>query len=278
MNQKLLALMRARTDRNWELLATAAGEASSVRRTLGWLDCSIPPADRFSNRAVVRQRVEALAAFDILELARVASFWPRSDDFPGNLARGRAAVFTDTWGVALRYLPVSVQQEVLRGELPRALRQEKVALLNPAPRFEDWAEVVEFVQNAASYADLRATDRSTFPTHSPPEYWLDTLLDVPHGGRWSAFQSLRVLRSGVHRLGPGARMYLLELAKAAWASFSGDSAIQLLFFELAREIDPGAEVLHLAVEQVVESLRHTSDPERFLRTAYVVADTGWMMP
>lgn len=278
MNHELLALMRARTEGNWEFLATAAGERSSVERTVRCLDGSTLPTDRFSSRTVVRQRIEALAAFDTSALARVASTWPLPQEFPGNGSSGIATRLTEAWAAALRHLPLSVQQKILRGDVPKAYNQERVALVTPAPCFVDWIEVIQFVRNAPSYAHLRATDRSTFPSLSPSAFWIDTLLDIPHGGRWSAFQTVRVLRGGVHHLSPEARMYLLELAEAAWSSFSGDSPIQLLFFELARSIDRGARVLDLATEQLIATLKKAESPQRLLQTAYVVADAGWTMP
>lgn len=278
MNHELLVLMRARTDDNWEFLATAAGERSSMERTIRCLDGSTLPFGRFKGRTVVRQRIEALAASDILALVRVANSWPRPQAFPSNFSASKAARLIEAWATALRYLPRNVQQEVLRGAVPDMCQQEKVALLTPAPRFDDWVEVIEFVRNAPSYADLRCTDRSKFPSNSPSAYFVDTLLDIPHGGRWSAFQSIRILRGGVDHLSRDARMYLLELAEAAWGSFSGDSATQLLLFELARAIDPKARVLSLATEQLIAFLKQAKSPQRLLQTAYVVANTGWMMP
>lgn len=277
MNQQLLSLMRARAERDWEFLATAAGEPPSVDLTTSALSAEALTSSGLMNTALVRRRVDALAAFDVLELLAVAQTWPHPGRARGN-GSGASPALVEAWAAALRFLPEDMQKKVLTGDIPGAWEEEKVALTSPALRFDTWDEIICFAKEAQSYAELRAIDRATFPAASVSEALVEALLDIPPSRRWGRFQAVRVLRPMVRQLGRSACRFLLEVSFESWQEFSGDDAAQLLLHELAFAIDRQADVVAVAAEQLRSSLEVASGPLHLLRTAYVVAGTGWMMP
>jgi hypothetical protein len=277
MNQGLLSVMKARTDGDWELLATAAGEPSSVDRTIAALSGPVLASSGITSGTHARRRVEALAALDIVEVLAVADAWLRPGQAAGN-GSGSPPALVEAWATALRFLPQNRQLALLEGDVPGAWEEEKLALTSPIPPFATWEHLIHFVQRARGYAELRAVDRGLFPVTAVTEGVIDALLDVPPRKRWGQFQALRVLRPLIDRLSPNARAFLLDLALASWGEFFGDSPAQLLLYELAFAIDQEAEVVSLAAEHLQNSLDVASGPLHLLQTAYVVSGTGWMMP
>lgn len=257
MGQLLRQAAAERTHGRWELLATAAGVASSVTRTAAVLSrTSIERSERelVASPSSLSDRVEALAAHDPRLLARVAEEWVEPAEIDGS------HWWTSAWTTALRHLDGVGALDPDRVRVPELLGELELIRPPVGPRVS-WHRLAELVrEDAFAYQTVR---RHAADPLAEAAIARDDIDAVP-------FVMLRLLRGRATLLDDGGRRRIAEMARRA---LDGDPLQGTLAVELSIELGYDTDDLE---RRVTERLR-LAEPRDVEPLCYVLLG-AWRLP
>ena len=258
--QHLREKLSMRQDGYWGLLAASAGMPSALASLL--IRLSTEQLDKATLRSeitpsLVREHVEALAAFDTEQLIELTDSWRPPSEIRGD------PFWQAAWSTALRHLR---KPELLKmvAEVPELAAE--VAALAPAD-----------VHGVRSWSELAHEYKSRFIPYETVRGWAR----IPLSDRSIGVQQvkpapllmLRVLRTREQLLDPAARN---QLRSAAGDVLKLDSFEAALLLEIVRKFDPN--VITAARKDLTELLPGLPDARAVIPLAYVLVSPNWIVP
>ncbi len=286
------AFLASRDDGYWELLATAVGAESSVRKTVRGLTGSAfasgcnGPAVRFS---LVERRIDALAVYQPRLVAELSASWTKPVSLSDDDMDQERDFLIAAWASATRYLVAehAVTVQDLRSEVP-AIRDEAnvyFGAVQDAP--STWDELVRlFAQHEVRHQELRALDRVQLDLGPINHAMLEELLSVgAQSVSWRRrvptsleFHRLRVLRGREGDLTLDASQFLCD---RLWQEATSDQELLTessfcVAVEVALVVAP--DLRARLTKLVADTLSSNGNPEDLSYLSYVLLGSGWKMP
>jgi len=253
--------MSARADSYWQLLAASVGAPSALDRVLAGLAADQLDAGthgRADTPSIVRQRVEAVAAYDVSILTGLADSWRPPADVAAD------PFWVAAWRASLRHL----------AHIPRIAR-----LASAAPELASESALVWPAGSSAarSWDDLVTESSSRFTPYDEFRRWAgsplrDASLDAPQL-QSAPLLMWRVLRDRTHLLDESARNHVRSMGKTA---FRVDPLEGALLLEVLARIEPAG--LAAARTQLTSLLSSIADAREVIPLAYVLAGDNWRAP
>jgi len=258
---RLRDALSVRQDGYWELLATAAGAPDAVARILVSLSREQLDKAAFGDwvtPSLVRERVEALAAFDTSKLIELADSWRPLAEISRDPFWGAA------WSTALRHLEwPEATEEVVTSVLEFAA---EAAVIPPdrMPYTTSWDELVNAYE-------------SRFTPYETVRKWAkiplsDSSIGI-HQIKSAPLLMLRIFRSRERLLDPSARRYLRS---AAADVLRLDALEGALLLEIVRTFDPDA--ITAARRDLQQFLPQLRDARLIIPLVYVLISPDWIAP
>jgi hypothetical protein len=253
--------LRQRSDSYWELLATAAGAEESLAKTLEGLaanELALGSRGKAIAPSIVRERIEAVAAWAPHMLASVAERWNRPDQI------GMDPWWTAAWEPALRHLKNLSVIEKHMVDVPE-LSNEVALLWNVnADESISWRETAaEFRRGTISYNGIRSRSCGK--------------LIEPELGRADIERNpivlLRMLRGRASVLDDEAADLVLSMLPTCEVRDPLEAAV---IIETCEELVPGSSAsLYEALIRLISGL---NDVRKIIPMAYVLVSEDWEVP
>lgn len=254
----LKEVLKGRWDSFWELAATSVGVEESVKKTLTGL--SAEEINKGANGqacspSLIRERVEALAAWNPMTLTILASEWVQPKDID------EFSWWQPAWSVSLRHLKAlnAVQREDV--DVP-ALSAEVGILWNDKEKeVFSWQEMKSKVQEGVLYGELRKLSDSTLRENTIS---VEDIADAPP-------EILRLLRGRYDLLDSRARNYIVELA----TSTPVGQGFPELIVEVCKELS--LNVTNELCRNLARRIPTLKDPRKVVPLIYVLV-SDWRVP
>ncbi len=259
--QRLREALSSRDDSYWELLAAAVGSRQAVKRLQSALSREQLDLGAEGNAiapSFVRERVEALAAYDSRPLIEIARSWRPPYELSGS------PFWVAAWSVALRHLKEHNAINWINTNEPEL--DSEAAILWPTQEIgpRSWSEFVD------GY-------RAHFTPYNRIRLWANTrLLDTSISARQIEelpVLVLRIMRGREHILDQSARHYLRSVADNLVSLDPLEAAILL---EILSKFDPGVTIR--ARDELVARLHSLQDARAVIPLAYVLVSQHWRTP
>lgn len=282
-NTEFREFLARRHDGFWELLATSAGNAASVSKTIAGLqgaafaDGHRGPARTFS---LVEQRIDALGAYQPSLIVELAAAWKRPAALGSDPMDEERDLLIAAWASAIRYLaPVAaVTVDELRTGIP-AIRDEADVFFGPLELIPtSWSDLVAmFARGYLGWHKLRQLDRVKLNLGSVTPTRLDELLHIEGSGP-QGLGCLRVLRGRETSLTADAATWLcshLEHDAATNPKVASEAGF-CIAAEIALCVRP--QLRETLTRVAADAISSSGRPAEHARLAYVLLGTGWQTP
>jgi hypothetical protein len=250
-----------RQDGYWELLAASVGTPRALARVLTGLSREqLEQAARSDEitPSLVRERVEALAAFDPRLLADLAGSWRSPAEIRGD------PFWQAAWGTALRHLRELDLFSEMATRAPELAAEVAIIGSTPAPEARSWSQLIhKYKSQFIPYDTLRMW--ANLPLS-------DSAISV-RAVEAAPLLLLRILRGREQLLDSAARNHLRSVAVDALALDPLESALLL---EIVRRFD--TNVIAVVREGLVQLLPALLDARVVIPLAYLLVSPHWIAP
>ncbi len=275
---KLRQQLVPRNNGFWEPLAAVAGDSEARRRVVAGLAADALGQGRdglAQDPNVVGERVEAVAAWDLQLLARLAAGWRPVNSLPSDPMDSDADYWAVAWARSLRHLEKTgrVDTRAARSDSYVVASEARILWGKTEPRSVSWSTLVERLRQGKLFFDeMRMLARVPLEEAALGASDLRACHEAADESR-EPLALLRILRGRAGVLDDSGRAEFRRLFLGARSLSPGVSA---LLIELARELQlPGRDELEQPfVEIVVES----DSPRKVAPLAYALLNTGWQIP
>ena len=257
----LRATLETRSDGYWELLATAAGAYGSVARTEESLSVEalrLGSHGQATAPSIVRERVEALAAWNPLALARLTVGWFEPRDI------GDDPWWTAAWSTALRHLKSLGPLERDRFDVPSLAAEVALLWDDGSPRGFSWRQLVSPAVTPLSFESARALASARMMETTLSK---NDLITCP-------LSMLRLLRGRANLLDISAIDHVIARARSWQDQDPLESALAL---EVCQEASVEEDVIDCIRMDVIEHVSAIRDPRHMLPFVYVLLGE-WKVP
>jgi hypothetical protein len=281
--EELRQYLSQRTDGPWELLATAVGNASSLRTTLDGLradQIELAGRGRSISPEIVDQRIQAVAAFDRHRVSELVLSWPSLRALMGADPMSVEVDFwTAAWVAALRFLPSVPELTALEiGSLPMPIQVELTTLGAVVRKISLDAVLIGMSRSDITYHDLRRLGRSVSAAVPVSEDFMRNLFAIRLGAL--GLERLRIL-SDMTDFEEGALEYLVtlfaQLDLQRTVPVPGPSGGELVLIELVLRHSASESRRVQLVDRLLAGLQ-TDGPRYWAPLAYLVSGTQWVCP
>jgi hypothetical protein len=252
----------SRSDGYWELLATAVGNPDALAQTRKGLAREALERGAFGEGvapSIVRQRVEALAAWNRETLVELAMGWIE----PSKIDRN--PLWTAAWGASMRHLHSANIFGSEYFSVPELASERAIVFSTRRPAVS-WRELARRWQSSSLPFDaVRETAQALLSERTISR---DDVITAP-------VSMLRVLRGRANLLEPDAINAIETRARVALERPNFDAAV---LFDTLREPEIRNEQLLLFGRERLEThLGTIADPREILELAYVLLGS-WRLP
>ncbi len=275
-----------RSDGYFEMLATAAGDRSSNRKTVTGLTATALDAAAGGaalSPSIVGRRVDALAAHDVPQLVQVSQDWKAPDSLDLSLTSAVTDFYVAAWEAAFRFLwKAGYKVEYDFSRLPLPLQREQATLAGTlAPEIRSWSDVVRIVaEERASYAIIRSINIARVCKegeigHAHLKALLET--DVPE---LVPLARLRIFTPAAFLLSMEASEYLRQLFEARWFSMvepdvNGTGGEEAILLELVTKLGMSDELWSRAAQHLLQRLDEHGAAGNWAPFAYLLLNKDW---
>lgn len=260
-------ILLQRTEGLWEFIATAAGNAEAVEKTLRGLspqELERGPHGYADSPNIVSERVEALAAYNSRMLAELAQSWIDPHDI-GNHS------WTDwwriVWSTSLRHLKELGMIEREQVDVPELRQEVDILWYDPQKWLVSWHNLAEEIipRPLLNYSLIRQKAQCELAESHLSATDLQTVPIV----------MLRLLRGRASRLDASARDWVTTMGRTC---LDQDSIGAQLTFELSIEIAPEIhEEFNLALLERLTQYEDRYYPRKVAPMVYTLLG-NWRSP
>jgi hypothetical protein len=262
----------------WEPLAAVAGDPEARGRVAAGLAADALEQGHnglAQDPNVVGERVEAVAAWDLQLLARLAAGWRSPRTLPSDPMDSDADYWAVAWARSLRHLEKTerIDAHTARSDSYVVASEARILWGKPEPRYVSWTRLVERLRLGDLFFDeMRMLARVPLEEAAVDESHLRACQEAADASR-EPLALLRILRGRATVLNGSGRSELRRLLREARSLSPGVAALLL---ELARELQfqDRYELERPFVEVVVES----DSPRRVAPLAYTLLSASWQIP
>lgn len=280
---ELVRVTNRRRDGWWGIVATALGDEEACQRTRFALSPEALGSGLEGNSpSVVEHRVQALAAFDPVQLVQLSRAWKDPTEISHRLTDHASDLWVAAWKASLRFLKSQGETFDIHAQaLPRVLAREFEVLFVPSTpvSLSSWSGARRWLLNE-DYDEIRRFDGSPVHFESPlGESALASLLGYAEG-RVPRLEVLRFFFRRSELINDEGRSYLERLAETHWASlheFGTTPSGATILFDLVLELVATGRREHV-LHRLAESLELSQSPERLLPVVFLAVGRGWRHP
>ena len=284
---KLINVLRGRSDGYWELMATAAGHDESMDRSMRGVSAKALE-EGFNGPAVspsfVQERVDAIAAFDARLLVDICAGWRAPDQVSLDLMNESADFWSAAWTAALRFLKKHGGAPLPGiAPVPRQIHLEQQILWPRSPvAVRSVQDLIAFgVDDAHGYHDYRRVDESVIEVEGAlSEALLVQLLSGSAQPNDSQLERLRILVPRPHLIHEDAQARLRNLLSSRWLALREAPEFRgglLVLLDLVMVLEREKE-LSVIEDHFIEVRAKSESPRSWAPFGYLLLRRGWHVP